>query len=171
MIYHGWCLSPAFIYIFGVHATNPEGINDGRMWLQYLFCTWEQIYFQRRGIRLGFNLWDAHYHSVWHTFTLAATVVAKQRTQLRTLKLHAGKIGPRGGSGRDWCQTSRTTRSTWGFNNISIKTLDGTMTIKMERRRVERGKILNVMYSGIKCRYQRTVIERHFLQLCKNHSC
>lgn len=111
---------PAFIYMFGVHATNPEGINDGVLWLQYLFCTWEQIYFQRRGVRLGFNLWNAHYHSVWHTFILAATVVTKQRAQLRTLKLHTRKIGPRGGGGRDWCQTSRATRSTWGFNNISI---------------------------------------------------
>lgn len=69
----------------------------GGVWLQYLFCSWEQIYFQEEGGRPGFNLWDAHYHSVWHTFTLAATVVAKQRAQLRTLKLHAGKIGPRGG--------------------------------------------------------------------------
>lgn len=89
---------PAFIYMFGVHATNPKRINDGGgMWLQYLFCTRVRIHFQGKRGRLGFSLWDTHYHSVWHTFTLAATVVAKQRTQLRTLKLHTGKIGPRGG--------------------------------------------------------------------------
>lgn len=161
---------PAFTYIFGADATNPKGINEGGVWLQYLFCSWEQIYFQREGGRLGFILWDAHYHSVWHTFTLAPTVVAKQRAHLRTLKLRAGKIGPRGGGGRDWCQTSRATRSTWGFTDISSVLFgkervrdqdtwrDGNET-KMERRRVGCGKISNVIHSGIKFKCQRSMAD------------
>lgn len=120
MIYHRWSLSLC-IHLHFWCACNKSQVDQ--QWGNAITISVLHMrtnLFSGRGRTTGFNLWDTHYHSVWHAFTLTATVVAKQRPQLRTLKLHTGKIGLRGGGGRDWCRTSRGKRNTWGFNDISM---------------------------------------------------
>lgn len=122
MIYHRWCLSPPCIHLHVWCACNKS--QEDQRWgeCDYSICFahgYESIS-RERGEDWGSVsgtpitiLSDTHSH--WLPLLLL-----NRELSWGPWVFIPGKLGPGEGGGWDWCQTSRGTRSTWGFNDISI---------------------------------------------------
>ena len=96
---------------------SPERINAGLgTWLQYLFFARESksVFGGKTGSSISETLITVPPDTNSHWPLLLSQKTGPWKNSA------PGKIGPRGEGGREWCQTSRARRSTWGFNDISV---------------------------------------------------
>lgn len=110
---------------FGVHATNPKRINDGGNVITVSVLHTGTNPFPKKGKEERGEDWGSvsgtlitilsDTHSHWLPLLLL-----NRELSWGPWSFIPGKLGPGEGGGWDWCQTSRGTRSTWGFNDISI---------------------------------------------------